>query len=102
MSDVDEAPEPACDAGGDPRVAWWIKTLVASAAELRDAGVSSLAIGEFSATLLPKPAPPPSFDPIAKADEQLPDGIDALNDPRSYPGGVVPGFRIDKLTAFEE
>lgn len=66
--------------------------LVEHADELRAAGVTSMALGDFSVTFAPS-APkidaPPDWIPPPEAD---PEPIDPLNDPVMYPGGVVPTF----------
>lgn len=78
------------------RVQWWLDTVVAMSSALRDAGVSSIAVGECSVSLLPKPAPVEKLPEIGKSD--VVDDLPALHDPRSYPGGVVPGYTIEKLS----
>lgn len=77
------------------RAQWWISTIIANAAALRDAGVTDVKVGNFAATLLPKEPPAPKYDDVKNDD--IPDGLPALEDPRTYPGGVVPGFKIEKF-----
>lgn len=78
------------------RVKWWLSTIIEMAPQLREAGVSNVGVGEFSATLQPKDPPASKFDDV-KNDEQIPDGLPAHLDPRTYPGGIVPGFDITPL-----
>lgn len=97
MSEPSESPatptaETAKEIG---RVQWWIDTIVANAPALRDAGINTIRVGDYAASLLAKPAELPKFDDIQN--EELPDGLHPLEDPRSYPGGIVPGFQIEKL-----
>lgn len=100
MPDPEAAPPPTTPSPTDAqleigRVQWWIDTVVANAAALRSAGVTTISVGAFGATLLPKELDPPKFDDIKNDD--IPDGLPALEDPRTYPGGIVPGFTIEKL-----
>lgn len=78
------------------RVTWWLDLLSERADALRTAGVSSVAVDGLSATFLPLAPPQPSFADI-KLDDQIPDGLPAHLDPRTYPGGIVPGFDIQPL-----
>jgi hypothetical protein len=82
-------------------VEWWIRTITANAAALRAAGVGSIAVGKFSAVLQAIPAAEPKYDPIT-ADAHVPDGLPAIHDPHSYPGGYVPGLTIERLTITDE
>ncbi len=88
------------DPEAETAVAWWIRTLVEHADELREAGVSSLKVGEYAATLLPKPPPEPTYGDV-KNEPGIPDGLHPLEDPHSYPGGIVPGFTIEKFSTEE-
>lgn len=66
-----------------------IELLIARAPALIAVGVTSLSIGEMSATLqapAPKPDTPARPAPIAKQH------IDPLRDASTYPGGRVPGY----------
>lgn len=77
----------------------WKDFLIAHAASLRGAGVLSFVVGPCSASLAPLP-PPIDDKPIPR--KETPDSdvdsreIDPFEDPRSYPGGRVPHFDIDK------
>lgn len=103
MSEASDSPAVSvCDADAAKevgRVQWWIDTVVANADALRAAGVSTIGVGAYSASLLPKPPELPKYDDVKN--DELPDDLPALIDPRSYPGGVVPGYRIEKLPAEE-
>ena len=70
-----------------------ISTLVKRAPELIAAGVTSISLGELSATLeRPPPAPPQQIEkrPAPR------DHVDPMRDPSTYVGGKVPGFTRDE------
>lgn len=71
----------------------WIELVLARAGELRAAGV--LELGADYVVFAPL-VESPTADPNGKppADEVIPH---PLNDPHSYPDGIVPGFEIEKL-----
>lgn len=97
MSEPAEPPPPAAeDLRTIGRVQWWLDTVVAMSADLRAAGVSSIAFGECSVSFLPKADPAPTYPDIGKSD--VVDDLPALHDPRSYPDGIVPGYAIEKLS----
>lgn len=74
----------------------WIDLILARSGDLRAAGVLSIAVDGCAATLSPLDVAPPITGEIDAPDTAL-DGGDSLYDPASYPGGVVPGFTIEKL-----
>lgn len=82
---------------GPDRANWWIDLVLERAAALRSAGVTAIGFDGCTASLLPAEPPPPKFDDV-KNDDRPPDGLDALNDPHTYPGGIVPGFVITRET----
>jgi len=71
-------------------------TLIAThAPKLRAAGVKSLTIEGVSMELLPAeppPAPRPTAKELAAAQAASAVPLDPLDDPMSYPGGVVPRY----------
>ena len=73
----------------------WLDTVLARAIELRTAGVSSVTVDGCSVSFLPLVTP--VAGEIGKPDASADQHYDALTDPNSYPGGVVPGFKIEKL-----
>lgn len=77
----------------------WIDLVLARAAGLREAGVSSISIDGRAATFLPKEPLPPKFDDIKNDAER--GGLPTLLDPASYPDGIVPGFEIERLSEEE-
>lgn len=75
----------------------WIDLVLARAAELRAAGITSIGCDGCTASIGPLPdAPyvPEKSDGKPIAADEYPD---AMHDPATYPGGVVPGFVIEKL-----
>lgn len=74
----------------------WIDFVIARARELREAGVLSISCDRGAVTFAPmlEAAPVGTID---KPDASVGVEYDALTDPASYPGGVVPGFVIEKL-----
>jgi len=81
----------------------WLTLVLGEADRLRAAGVISIGGAGCSVTFA-APAAGPAAAPvgeIAAPDAAVPEGLDALNDPHSYPGGVVPGYRITKFDRFE-
>jgi hypothetical protein len=90
------------DNGGDAahsptRKHWWIELVIERAADLRNAGVTAIAVDGCSVQLLPKEPTTPKFDDIKNDGEQL-GGLPPLLDPASYPDGIVPGFTITRLS----
>lgn len=76
----------------------WIDLVLERASELRAAGVLSIGLGGCNATLAP--AEPTIDTSKIKVDEvQAP--RDPFHDPASYPGGYVPGYRIEPLETEE-
>ena len=73
----------------------WIALVLEQATALRAAGVLSISIDGRSVTFAELPFVPAKDD--SKPDEQEPDNVDPFHDPASYPGGIVPGFHIEKL-----
>lgn len=79
----------------------WIDIILKRATELRAAGVLTISIGTCSATLAP-PTPEGAGRSAKKKlddDESYP-GV--FEDPASYPGGVVPGYKITPLNSGED
>jgi len=72
----------------------WINLVLARAQELRTAGVLSITFDNCGATLAP--AEPVIDDSKIKIDDvEVP--RNPFEDPASYPGGYVPGYRIEPL-----
>lgn len=77
----------------------WIALVLGEAPKLRAAGVLSIGAEGCSATFAPL------VEGVAAGDVAKPDASaaehehtpDPLHDPHSYPGGVVPGFKIERL-----
>lgn len=70
-----------------------IALLIKRAPELIAVGVTSLSIEGMSATLskpAPAPGPVPDKRPVARQH------VNPMQDPATYPGGVVPGFTRDE------
>lgn len=80
----------------DSTVTRWIDLLISRSGELRNAGVLSIEIDGCAATFAPLPALVVPVGDIDPPDESA-SGSDPLHDPASYPGGVVPGFAIQKF-----
>lgn len=79
----------------------WIDLVIARALDLRKAGITGIGFGGCSAQLLPYMEPLGDDKTTGEAVEEYQG--DALNDPASWPGGVVPGFTIQKFhTGIEE
>ena len=80
----------------------WIDLVIARALDLRKAGITAIGFGGCSAQLLPYMEP--LVDEKATGDKPAEEYQgDPLNDPASWPGGVVPGYQITKFTTeFEE
>ena len=74
----------------------WFDTVLARAEELRAAGVLSISCDGCAATFAPL-LETALVGTIDKPDASVGLEYDALTDPASYPGGVVPGFVIEKL-----
>ena len=77
----------------------WIDLLVGRASDLRKAGILSIGVDGCSATISAtlidevtdhRGSPEPDY------------AGDPLNDPASYPGGLVPGFEITTFPREEE
>lgn len=66
----------------------WIDTVIKRSAELRKAGVTTIAIEGCSVTL----APPPAETDHVDGKDQPPESSDPLFSAATYPNGVVPGF----------
>lgn len=69
----------------------WIDLVIQRSADLREAGILAIGADGCSATLSPL------VENVTPADRTEPEhdyAGDPLNDPASYPGGVVPGFDI--------
>ena len=81
----------------------WIALVLGEADRLRAKGVLSIGAAGCSATFAPAPPPAPTSDAAPGPAELAPDtdGLDALHDPHSYPGGVVPGYQIKKFDRFD-
>lgn len=75
--------------------------MLGRADELRAKGVLSIGadgcVVTFDAAY--RPATSSARDEAFEDDDEI---VDPLNDPRSYPGGFVPGFEITRLTDPEE
>ena len=71
----------------------WMDTVIRRAAELRKAGVTTVAIDGCSVTLAPEAAPIDitEHEVVAEAD------ADPLNSPATYADGRVPGFERPKM-----
>lgn len=69
-----------------------IALLVRCAPELREAGITSLTIGDVSLTLADAPPLDLRGVEVASADAPPPPPTDPMADPASYPGGRIPGF----------
>ena len=67
-----------------------LDVLIEKAKGLRSAGVSNLAMGSISINLLPEEATDPG---VKRSEPEQKDFADPLDDPASYGGGVVPGFK---------
>lgn len=82
----------------------WIDLVLARADELRDKGVLSIGVDGCTATFAPKELTPQPVGEIAKPDSSVGPGLvpNPLEDPASYPFGIVPGFVIKQLEDFEE
>ena len=78
----------------------WIDLVLSRADELRAKGVLSIAADGFAVTFDAgyRPAPTTRED-AAETDDEV---VDPFSDPRSYPGGYVPGFEITRFTDPEE
>jgi hypothetical protein len=63
--------------------------IVERAPALIAAGVTSLAIGDFTVELA---APPAAMPPMPKPKELPTQHIDPMKDSSTYPGGRIPGF----------
>ena len=71
----------------------WIDLVLERAAELRQAGV--LQLGPGTATLAPYVAPATAETSLST--ETTPElALHPLDDPASYPDGIVPGFTIER------
>ncbi len=77
----------------------WIDMVLECADSLRAKGVLSITVGDRAVSLAPLPVVPAKDD--SKPVEQEPDIVDPFQDPASYPGGLVPGFRIEKFETGE-
>lgn len=77
----------------------WIDLVLERANELRSAGVLSISFEGCAATFAALPVVVGKDD--SKPIEQEPDIVDPFQDPASYPGGLVPGFRIEKFETGE-
>ena len=74
----------------------WIDLVLERAAELRQAGV--LQIGPSTATLAPYVEPTPTSDTTSASSAPTPpQALHPLDDPASYPDGIVPGFTIERV-----
>lgn len=75
----------------------WIALVLGEAGRLRAAGVLSLGGGGCTVTFAPLPIEAAPIGAVAGPDATVAaEGLDTLHDPHSYPGGVVPGYRIDR------
>lgn len=83
----------------NPTATRWIDTVLSRAAELRSAGVLSIAVDGCSVTLAAKDPEPMRLPDIAKPDSTVAaeSPLNPLADPASYPFGIVPGFDIQPL-----
>lgn len=80
-------------------LAGWIALVRGEALELRALGVLAIGVEGCSVTFAPL------VEVVAAGDVAKPDASaaehehtpDPLHDPHSYPGGVVPGFKIERL-----
>lgn len=73
----------------------WIALVLGEAPKLRAAGVLSIGAEGCIVTFEPLPAAPAAGE-IGKPDSTVPaDGLDPLNDPHSYPSGIVPGYDLE-------
>ena len=76
----------------------WMDLVVARAAELRALGVLELEVEGCAVRFAPLPPPPLPVPPPGTKSTETEEQLDALHDPASWPGGVVPGFDIEPLT----
>lgn len=74
-----------------------LRVLAEQAPALIAAGVTSLRVGDFEATLAPPPAAPAA---LPKSRVPARQHIDPLRDPSTYTGGRVPGFTRDEDKGF--
>jgi hypothetical protein len=79
----------------------WIALVLGEADKLRTKGVLSIGAEGCTVTFAALTAPAPANDqPAAAAQEDEEPELDALHDPHSYPGGIVPGYpQIDRYSA---
>lgn len=76
-------------------IAGWVALVLGEAPKLRAAGVLSIGAAGCTVTFAPLSAAAAAGE-IDRPDATVsPEGLDALNDPHSYPGGVVPGYDMD-------
>jgi len=75
----------------------WITLVLGEAARLRAAGVTSIGAAGCTVTLAPLVAPLEPGEVAAPDGSVATEGLDALSDPHSYPGGIVPGYQIERL-----
>ena len=73
----------------------WIGLVLERADELRRAGV--LQIGPGTATLAPYTPPPPASDSSSNATPTPERALAPIDDPHSFPDGIVPGFTIERV-----
>lgn len=76
-----------------PDAAALVDLMIARAADLRAAGITSLSLDGIAVTLAAAAPEEPEAEP---GDDSPPEPIDPLNDPSTYPGGKVPGFTRPK------
>lgn len=79
----------------EPQMQWWLDLVLSRASELRKAGVATISADGYSVSLLPAEPEPQKLEPVTN-DERQSDGLNPLEDPHSYPGGIVPGFVITR------
>ncbi len=75
----------------------WIALVLGEADKLRAAGVLSIGAGGCTVTFAPAAPAAPAAGEIERPDATVaPEGLDPLNDPHSYPSGIVPGYNLEQ------